>query len=392
MKNYYELLGIPENASPEEIKAAFKQKAVQLHPDKHAGNADMEERFKEINEAYQILANPYKKASHDLELQYARFTSSRKAQDAPHTYQRPPHYRPRPYYKEQPISPKENNRATLYAFAMTAAIAVLVMIVRGFYHLYLERKYEALLESRRETFAAAQDFYSKDQVRESLLMLSDLSPFKPEEEDMKAFHSGIMEDVIFMGEANFDGKDFAQAIRYYELVEQFSPYKPNAMRARLALSYRYTDQPERSLIVLKELLEVKYEVVATLVQMADVYEEDLNKPDAAKDYLELARDVAVNEYRGKFGKAYMLVIDHRFVPRDHYDLYLNLATVYNELNEPELSIGISNWMKRLWPDSAQAYVLAAKSHEKRSESALACKEFNKAIALGHSAPLPLLCR
>jgi len=375
------------------IKVAFKQKAVQYHPDKHAGDAQMEEHFKEINEAYQVLSNPYKKATHDLELQYVRFANARPQESAhQQTKQHPPHYRPRPFYRHPPISRKDNNRATLYAFALTACIAVLVMLVREFYDLYLQRKYEALLEKRRESFETAQGLYDEQKIRESLLLLSDLSPFKPEEADMSSYQNKIMEDVIFMGEANFQRQNFAEAVRYYELVEQFSPYRPNGMRARLALSYRYIQKPEQSLTLFKELLEAKYEVVSTLNQMAEVYHDELHDTQMAKEYLELAREVAIKEYIGTFGKAYALFIHQKYIPADHFYLFENLALIYNELNEPETSIGVSNWMKRVWPDSVQSYVLAAKSYELLNKRSMACEQYIEARALGHSDPLPLLCR
>jgi len=61
-KDYYQLLGISRSASPEEIKKAYRKLAHQHHPDKAGGSA---ERFKEINEAYQILSDPNKKAQYD---------------------------------------------------------------------------------------------------------------------------------------------------------------------------------------------------------------------------------------------------------------------------------------------------------------------------------------
>jgi DnaJ-class molecular chaperone len=61
MANYYDILGVPRNASGKDVKNAFKKKAMQYHPDR-GGN---EEQFKEINEAYDVLKDPQKKSMYD---------------------------------------------------------------------------------------------------------------------------------------------------------------------------------------------------------------------------------------------------------------------------------------------------------------------------------------
>jgi len=61
-RDYYDVLGIGRNASPDEIKKAFRKKAIEFHPDKQGGN---EEKFKEANEAYEILSNPDKRKRYD---------------------------------------------------------------------------------------------------------------------------------------------------------------------------------------------------------------------------------------------------------------------------------------------------------------------------------------
>jgi len=61
MKDYYQILGVPKNASPEEIKKAYYKLAHKYHPDK--GGDD--KKFKEINEAYQVLSNKEKRAQYD---------------------------------------------------------------------------------------------------------------------------------------------------------------------------------------------------------------------------------------------------------------------------------------------------------------------------------------
>ena len=62
--DYYSLLGLPRNATDEQIKKAFRRMAMEHHPDRNA-NPEANERFKEINEAYEVLSDPQKRAFYD---------------------------------------------------------------------------------------------------------------------------------------------------------------------------------------------------------------------------------------------------------------------------------------------------------------------------------------
>ena len=64
MTDYYEVLGVSKYASESEIINAFRKKAMQLHPDKNKA-ADAEQKFKEINKAYEVLSDQNKKAKYE---------------------------------------------------------------------------------------------------------------------------------------------------------------------------------------------------------------------------------------------------------------------------------------------------------------------------------------
>lgn len=68
-KNYYEILGVEPFANADAVKSAFRKLARQYHPDLNNNTLQAEEKFKEINEAYEILSDPAKRAIHDTALQ-----------------------------------------------------------------------------------------------------------------------------------------------------------------------------------------------------------------------------------------------------------------------------------------------------------------------------------
>ena len=65
MADYYAVLGVPRDASDDDIKKAYRKLATQWHPDRNGGSREAEEKFKEIIEAYDILRDAQKRAAYD---------------------------------------------------------------------------------------------------------------------------------------------------------------------------------------------------------------------------------------------------------------------------------------------------------------------------------------
>ncbi|QDA60230.1 TonB family protein [Hymenobacter jejuensis] len=68
MPNYYQVLGVPTSASAEQIKQAYRLYAKHLHPDRHHNTPFFTERFREVQEAYEVLTDPIRRRSHDISL------------------------------------------------------------------------------------------------------------------------------------------------------------------------------------------------------------------------------------------------------------------------------------------------------------------------------------
>src|ERR1700727_3970775 len=64
-QDYYATLGVAKNAGADDLKKAYRKLAMQFHPDRNPGDKQAEARFKEVNEAYQHLSDPQKRAAYD---------------------------------------------------------------------------------------------------------------------------------------------------------------------------------------------------------------------------------------------------------------------------------------------------------------------------------------
>ncbi|XOV91478.1 MAG: DnaJ domain-containing protein [Bacteroidota bacterium] len=388
MPTHYQTLGVTEDASQAEIKSAFKRLALIYHPDKNQNDPAMEERFKEINHAYQVLSNPYEKARYDIQQKYGY--QPPKYTYAEHTYS-PPRPRYKREYADRKINWRENWIATAYAWGFTFIVAIIVMGIFGIKSYYDAVKKEELLAQRRIIFDNSRHLYASGNIDQSLSLLNSLGTFFEAEQDMEEYKDHVFDSILVNGYSSYQSNDYNNAIFYMELFEKYATLTPIVIKQQLATAYKITEQPLKSIKKLHELLIMDVRSLEVYMQLAEIYRDQLGDLNEARRFYEIADEMTVNGYRAIYGDGFPLVLTAEYVPKEHYTLYTNLADIYLKTGDPERAVKATKWNIRMWPDSVSNYLIAAQGHLAQGHQTEACNFFRKARKMGYREKLPITC-
>ena len=390
MNDHYQILGITPAADAAEIKAAFKLKARMYHPDKHGGDVLMEERFKEINLAYQVLSNPYERARYDLMRNFGSTVVEEASTQTTNTSNEYPPYA-RPYYDPR-IRYRENWIATAYAFGFTLVVAVIIMTGVSIKQYYDDKARNEMLNRRRASFEQAQQDYQKGNIEGAMKIMDQLGAFLKNEDDLESFKSDLIHDVTSKGLASFNSGDYKNAIFYFELLREYARIPALELKENLALSYKKIHHPVKSIAIFNELIISGYRNLFTYVEVAEIYRDILKDYKSANNYYISANEIAKDYYKTMYGEAYAVILDGHQLPEIHYRLYTGLADSYLRIGKYEKAIKAVSWNKRMWPDSAENYLIAAKGFRKLNQIRNACEYYTIAKTLDNSVILPSYCR
>ncbi len=102
--DYYNILGVPENANDEQLATAYRKLAIKHHPDKNSGNEESTNKFKKAAEAFEVLSDPHKRANYNLTRHRPRPRPTPKPKTRPKPKQDPdrayPHNKRYPHNKD----------------------------------------------------------------------------------------------------------------------------------------------------------------------------------------------------------------------------------------------------------------------------------------------------
>ena len=289
MLNYYELLGVSSAASPDDIRKAYKKCALIYHPDKNAGDVQAEEKFKQINEAYQVLSDPEKRSRYDFILEYGHmaYSAFEQAHQEPKR-QRPPIY-PR-YARFKSYDGTEFGRKGEYQidrkyfrdlFLSLGLFAVLSCFFLGFYWLHDYISQREMIRIREQNIAlltAAEDTFSQGQYRAALEEVASLAVKIPREERYTSTRERMLNHLTNEAQKSFNSGEYQQAIDYYVLVKDFEePLNLNTWY-QIAMSAYKMGEYRKAVHALDYILLRDRNNISLILEIAGIYDHNLQEP------------------------------------------------------------------------------------------------------------------
>lgn len=389
MVDHYQVLGIPRSASAAEIKSAFKKLALRYHPDRNPDYPAAEEKFKEINRAYQILSDPYKKHQYDLVYNYQRIPVSK-----PRSTYRPFYYPP---YEKRPRHPTREYeygwkyvKAQVMAFAFIFIVAAMVMGVKYLYDDYQEAKEIRLAEVREVLFKEAQAYFDKGEYRKSLDIIILMQKKNPAERTIRNYRDKFVGEVLVMADSQFYQNNFESAIISFSIVKDYQRREGAVVYKKLAECYKALGMYQQAADALEVIRANDKKNLKLNLDIGILYLVSMNDPENSKQYLDNARyrvkDILVQIY----GQAAELVMNPAESPPIYFEVFFTRAKAYTQLGLHEDAIKDCNWSVFLRPDLAEPLYIRGTNYFALGNNSKACKNWKAAAGLNYTPAIEMM--
>jgi len=389
---HYQILCVSERASTDEIKKAYKKLALIYHPDKNLGNPESEEKFKEINLAYQTLIDPNKRSRYDFKLYYQRSQSapenSTPKSGVPQTKrQRSVQIKRKFIYNKR--WNKIGNRWALGIFALT----VLGVLVQVNLKKYLEERELERLQTLKADFMAKASIYYQHEVYDSTFYFIDsLRKELPIDQDVYELRKSVINQISQKAEGYFDHDDCAKALPYFAVLKRCVPDASSMTIYKMALCQKFSGDIDGSLATMIGILEQEPESIIVHNEIALLYQDYKADYTNALKYYEIAAELIVKEYEGFYGKAYPLVVNPEKTAEVHYDTHYGLAICFTKFKRYREALNACSWAIFLRPNYAKTYEIEGLDYYEQGETKNACQSWNKALSLNSEVAQGLLDR
>jgi len=391
MQDYYEILGVTSTASSDEIRKAYKKLALIYHPDRNQGDSRAEDRFKLINEAYQTLSDPIRKNRYDFLREYGSAASAlfdtvehQPKYERQRTY--PPYTRHYSPDNSGPYTQYKVDKKYFRDLFMTLGIFFLIstMIV-GFYEFQEYASDRQILEIRQQNHVLLQEArenFVKGEYRKALDKVSSLNVRYPHESSYDKEFRGMMNQLSDLAQTQFDAGQYVRAAEHYEIIKDFEePMNLNTWY-RIAMCHYKAGDYRKATHAMDYILMRDRQNIPLLLQIAGIYDSDLNQPQQALGYYDEAKALFKKFQATSYGEAFELIMSAEETPDIYFELFMKRADLHMRLQNYEEAIKDCNWSILLRPERVAPYLMRARAFSMEGVDFRACEDWESAAALG----------
>ncbi len=387
----YDVLGVSANADQSQIKRQFRKLALQLHPDKTRGNKVLEERFKRVNEAYQVLSDPVRRRNYDFRLSYTNYQtrpqpskkreSKQKKQEpkpnAPHQTQYTEEQK-RQWEQRRARNIKRQDRKFIRNLSVTVG-SVLFLAMIGVVNGEIHNREE---EEREMRFTKAQ--WTADSLQlagnyEDAYYILDTLPRGYSHFETKRLDKRILD----LATAEYHNEEYSTARKLFEVLIGRPELKlDNEHIEMLSTCYEKTGDYQRAMHCFWRLIMEKgdeYQYYYHLARLTRLHSQDLEQ---ASEHYQKASELLDKLYIARFGRGYLSFSNKHIPLIEHQVFFEKGKTLYDLGNYADAKEALV-WAKITFKgDHAPTLHYLGLCHQKLGNRAKGDQLIKKASQLG----------
>jgi len=377
VKSYYAILGIDPQADGTAVRTAYKRLAMAYHPDHNPGNREAEELFKQVNEAYQTLSNPTKRAAYDSVMypQYILplyFDYERPRRNL----RRPP--KPQPYYRVD----REYFKMQALSLLAFIALAGFCFVLMSSIHYVVEQRQERAYQKETTELHHAGSLFATGRFDDAFTTVRQLTEKSPLEYRLREAFDSLAHELRELADARFDDRDYQQAATLYQILGRHEDPASIETLRKIAMSQYYIGDYEKSLAAMKELHKQYPENPELVYSIALMNLDKIQNINEAMQYFEIGKSL----YHRRIQETYGISFANLFNPEGVAELYFGVlqgsARCNILLSKFDDAVKDCDDAARIRPDAGDTYRLRALANARRRKMDTVCRDLARARRLG----------
>ena len=377
MSTHYSILGIDSRADAATVRAAYKKLAMAYHPDHNPGNPEAEETFKMVNEAYQTLSDPIKRARYDG-LLFPQYTIP-----INYDYERPRRNlrRPvpaRPYYQVD----RQYFRMQAVSVLVFLALAGLGFALMSLIHYVVERRQLEAYRQETKELEHADVLFASGQFDDAFGTVRRLTEEAPLEYRLRATSDSLEHALRDLANVHFDSKEYHEAATLYAiLARNEEPASVETLR-KIAMTEYYIGDYVQSLEAMKELHRQYPESPELVYSIALMNLDKVQNINEAMHYFEIGKSLHQRRIQEQYGISFVNLVNPAGVVELYFDVLHGSARCNILLSKFDEAVKDCDDAVKIRPDIGDAYRLRALANARRRKMDTVCRDLARAKRLG----------